>query len=121
MRISDWSSDVCSSDLRRALPAWIVECLEDRPGFINETQRKRDVVWQQPCDGTVNPSVRSGEPKRHFDVGARGSHLLRRNRTTFGMARLALYGRQSCQTRTSCRSRGTSTRCLFHARASWKE
>src|SRR3546814_5953813 len=26
MRISDWSSDVCSSDLRRHIPAWLRPC-----------------------------------------------------------------------------------------------
>src|SRR3546814_10903743 len=32
MRISDWSSDVCSSDLRALLPPWPVLVIEDVSG-----------------------------------------------------------------------------------------
>src|SRR3546814_15329958 len=40
MRISDWSSDVCSSDLDRHLPSG-VRGLQGRPGFRRRTDRLR--------------------------------------------------------------------------------
>src|SRR3546814_2232528 len=50
MRISDWSSDVCSSDLQRPLAA---EALVDRhqPGGLELGQVARQVALAQPAHG----------------------------------------------------------------------
>src|SRR3546814_3107205 len=38
MRISDWSSDVCSSDLSRGSTAFMVNCPGRRPGVVDAIQ-----------------------------------------------------------------------------------
>src|SRR3546814_17752085 len=48
MRISDWSSDVCSSDLRLTI---VGKNLRDHIDFVIET------FWEQRADGTVDQAA----------------------------------------------------------------
>src|SRR3546814_1061568 len=59
MRISDWSSDVCSSDLKRALEAADAgaACLRINPGNIGSSERVGEVVRAAKANGC---SIRIG-------------------------------------------------------------
>src|SRR3546814_14167825 len=62
MRISDWSSDVCSSDLLRRLPGW----LQAGPGAVVPAGRGATGVG--PARGLFfrpRRSTRPGRPGRH--------------------------------------------------------
>src|SRR3546814_6340269 len=58
MRISDWSSDVCSSDLRRHLPGRRGFRLQDRRISRGRVQEGRG---HRPDEGSPRPPARSEE------------------------------------------------------------
>src|SRR3546814_9880053 len=55
MRISDWSSDVCSSDLARAAGLAMLELIQ-APGFHADLERRTNVL----CDGLEAAAVEAG-------------------------------------------------------------
>src|SRR3546814_3529940 len=69
MRISDWSSDVCSSDLRTAPPAWDDD--PHRPGAASlpKTASNRPHRSRSPHLGIT--LIRRGYPSRPFLAGQR--------------------------------------------------
>src|SRR3546814_14740 len=64
MRISDWSSDVCSSDLRCPIE------LAYAVGFINEKAVRLGDQISPPMDGRFGADMISGQPlrNRHRDI-----------------------------------------------------
>src|SRR3546814_3792170 len=75
MRISDWSSDVCSSDLRDqpdngVEPDWPVDAGHDEGALQNRLQR-----LDPPADGGRVVSVASHHPSEIIDlIGGDASH-----------------------------------------------
>src|SRR3546814_8221133 len=68
MRISDWSSDVCSSDLNARDPDFLFNDLRAR--LAHEPQRWHLVVTlAAPGDRTDNATVRWPETRERIDVG----------------------------------------------------
>src|SRR3546814_15450099 len=56
MRISDWSSDVCSSDLR----AWFKLCHRDmgpKARYLGPEVPAEDLIWQDPIPAVDHPLV----------------------------------------------------------------
>src|SRR3546814_12074002 len=69
MRISDWSSDVCSSDLRRRIPA-----VEDRAPFGR--QHRADALAASASPAGVDGAVLAALPPRRVSL----THLADRRR-----------------------------------------
>src|SRR3546814_2833681 len=68
MRISDWSSDVCSSDLNARDPDFLFNDLRAR--LAHEPQRWHLVVTlAAPGDRTDNATVRWPDTRERIDVG----------------------------------------------------
>src|SRR3546814_6548971 len=74
MRISDWSSDVCSSDLRRGLAALHVELVHlvgDVLHLIDDTTNLRtdavDRELESEADRVVGDRFQVGDELRHVD------------------------------------------------------
>src|SRR3546814_12072945 len=70
MRISDWSSDVCSSDLADALEqlGYQAESGPWRNFYLTGAKELRDGVAQLPTPNTASPDiVRSMTPELFFD------------------------------------------------------
>src|SRR3546814_5539542 len=65
MRISDWSSDVCSSDLPLHGPAppaeASAECLAARAGRYDKDRRRRSSPLPHPAQGPPTPPLQSSE------------------------------------------------------------
>src|SRR3546814_19107019 len=99
MRISDWSSDVCSSDLLAAL---VLEVDVDVGGFV---ARLRQEARQQQAalDG-----IDRGDPEREADRGVGGrAATLAEDLPLVGEADDVLDGEEEGQIgRASCRERG---------------
>src|SRR3546814_21043548 len=100
MRISDWSSDVCSSDLPgvflpRALPGGLAEHLGGWPR-------------QDPAvDGRRRPRARR-PPARHAGPGARADDVVDADRKSVGegkrvSVRVELGGRRIIKKKTTCK------------------
>src|SRR3546814_3819651 len=63
MRISDWSSDVCSSDLRpQGIRIWAIF---DIPAIV---PCQRDVLPAQRCDVACDLVGRTDVSQRHFEI-----------------------------------------------------
>src|SRR3546814_6725687 len=77
MRISDWSSDVCSSDLRRRIPA-----VEDRAPFGR--QHRADALAASASPAGVDGAVLAALPPRPVSL----THLADRRRPPIS----ALFG-----------------------------
>src|SRR3546814_10980008 len=69
MRISDWSSDVCSSDLDQNL----------RQEYQHAAETREDAVDQQALERAVRQALRGQRAERH-DAGADAVHDRRRPR-----------------------------------------
>src|SRR3546814_5998383 len=70
MRISDWSSDVCSSDLADALEqlGYQAESGPWRNFYLTGAKELREGVTQLPTPNTASPDiVRSMTPEMFFD------------------------------------------------------
>src|SRR3546814_7546396 len=80
MRISDWSSDVCSSDLADALEqlGYQAESGPWRNFYLTGAKELREAVTQLPTPNTASPDiVRSMTPEMFFDyLGDRKSTRL---------------------------------------------
>src|SRR3546814_4085832 len=84
MRISDWSSDVCSSDLVVEGAGPLVDFLEDRLGDLALCIVQLFVECAEPIKG-----VRHGPLRRHADILARDLHRERFGAQARAMACLA--------------------------------
>src|SRR3546814_15425935 len=49
MRISDWSSDVCSSDLKRIVATRLADVAELRAYTATDTQQEQQLISRQHC------------------------------------------------------------------------
>src|SRR3546814_6046659 len=77
MRISDWSSDVCSSDLATAAAAFAVSRQISLQASGSGRNRPTVPPRGNPCPATISRSVAHGGPGRRFpDVAARRDQLL---------------------------------------------
>src|SRR3546814_2424138 len=97
MRISDWSSDVCSSDLSRLKPLlqgclaqakrrhWL-PAFASRPG-ASDSRRRRLLLFAQAV-GRVGAGKRAELAQRGFDPGAVGRVGLRAVADEIGSAHL---------------------------------
>src|SRR3546814_9963164 len=68
MRISDWSSDVCSSDLGKKAEAISPSALENRTAFCEEIRRR--LVESQQHDEKLSLIVLRTEPQPGFPHGS---------------------------------------------------
>src|SRR3546814_20763087 len=82
MRISDWSSDVCSSDLRTPVPLQAV--IFDLDGVLTDTARVHYVAWKQLADSldiefneTINRRLKGVDRRGSLDI------MLERSARTF--------------------------------------
>src|SRR3546814_5277149 len=62
MRISDWSSDVCSSDLRPRAPDVVLKGRTSPPSL--KAVRRRRVQFEETCDGGASSSRRRATEAR---------------------------------------------------------
>src|SRR3546814_8845046 len=101
MRISDWSSDVCSSDLRTPVPLQAV--IFDLDGVLTDTARVHYVAWKQLADSldiefneTINRRLKGVDRMGSLDI------LLERSARTFSaQEKLALCERKNASYRRS--------------------
>src|SRR3546814_9257837 len=70
MRISDWSSDVCSSDLDRSGPSWTAQIAEEAGKYVNT---RRDTTRATHYTDAEGPDFQTVEIS--YDVGPRGSRV----------------------------------------------
>src|SRR3546814_15188194 len=99
MRISDWSSDVCSSDLRTPVPLQAV--IFDLDGVLTDTARVHYVAWKQLADSldiefneTINRRLKGVDRMGSLDI------LLERSARPFSaQEKLALCERKKASSR----------------------
>src|SRR3546814_479560 len=76
MRISDWSSDVCSSDLYDAIDPELREACEDVIWDRREDATERMITLAEKYRGTDAVAEKAAEEWRGWDVGKRLEHAL---------------------------------------------
>src|SRR3546814_5544385 len=70
MRISDWSSDVCSSDLRRLHVEQLHRRAQQRRGIPQLHRTHRVQMMQQLADAAVRPTQHRATDRQRFEHGA---------------------------------------------------
>src|SRR3546814_20996093 len=76
MRISDWSSDVCSSDLSKALPSPTGALEADFANFNGTMEPEADLSYDVVPAATFVPDwMRGGRPKFEYSVYRRRAYF----------------------------------------------
>src|SRR3546814_618828 len=142
MRISDWSSDVCSSDLRsRAVGAGARPCFADQPGGADAVRKRAAPAVQGSGPRGVQPlfppavawhvgavravglqpvgPVRLGEHERHRLCGDRGRDRTRQSVAAAFRERAARMGvALACVSAADADAARAASKTCFHSRRS---